>query len=85
MDRPTGQVIGQIHTDRPGQLVHVDVKKLGRIPPGGGCRVHGRADVPHHAETGVGCDYVHSAVDAYSRLAYSDILADERGSTCAAF
>ena len=45
MDRPTGQVIRRIHTDRPGELVHVDVKKLGRIPPvaAGGC--HGRANV----------------------------------------
>jgi transposase InsO family protein len=85
MDRPTGQVIRRIHTDRPGQLVHVDVKKLGRIPPGGGWRVHGRANVPHHAETRVGYDYVHSAVDAYSRLAYSEILTDERGPTCAGF
>jgi len=45
MDRPTGQVIRRIHTDRPGELVHVDVKKLGRIPPGGGWRAHGRGNV----------------------------------------
>ena len=41
MDRPTGRVIRRIHTDHPGQLVHIDVKKLGRIPDGGGWRVHG--------------------------------------------
>jgi transposase-like protein len=45
IDRPTGRVIRRIHTDRPGELVHVDVKKLGRIPDGGGWRAHGRAEV----------------------------------------
>lgn len=85
MDRPTGQVIRRIHTDRPGELVHVDVKKLGRIPPGGGWRVHGRANVVHPSKTKVGYDYVHSAIDAHSRLAYSEILANEKGPTCAEF
>ena len=82
MDRPTGQVIRRIHTDRPGELVHVDVKKLGRIPPGGGWRVHGRGNVKHHR---VGYDFVHSAIDAHSRLAFSEILANEQGVTCAGF
>jgi transposase InsO family protein len=85
MDRPTGQVIRRIHTDRPGELVHVDVKKLGRIPPGGGWRVHGRGNVVHHTKTRVGYDYVHSAIDAHTRLAFSEILANEKGPTCAAF
>ena len=85
MDRPTGQVIRRIHTDRPGELVHVDVKKLGRIPPGGGWRAHGRGNVAHHSKTKVGYDFVHSAIDAHSRLAYSEILANEQGVTCAAF
>ena len=85
MDRPTGEVIRRIRTDRPGELIHVDVKKLGRIPPGGGWRVHGRAAAEHHSKNRVGYDYVHSAIDAYSRLAYSEILDDERGPTCAAF
>ncbi len=85
MDRPTGQVIRRIHTDRPGELVHVDVKKLGRIPPGGGWRAHGRGNVVHQSKTKVGYDYVHSAIDAHSRLAYSEILANERGVTCAEF
>jgi transposase InsO family protein len=82
MDRPTGQVIRRIHTNRPGELVHVDVKKLGRIPPGGGWRAHGRGNVKHHR---VGYDFVHSAIDAHSRLAYSEILANEQGATCAEF
>ena len=85
MDRPTGRVIRRIHTDRPGELVHVDLKKLGRIPPGGGWRMLGRENVAHHSKTRVGFDYVHSAIDAHTRLAYSEIHADERGPTCAAF
>ena len=86
MDRPTGQIIRRIHTDRPGQLVHIDVKKLGRIPPGGGWKALGRGNTRHHqGKTRVGYDFVHSAVDAYSRLAYSEILDDERGVSCAAF
>jgi transposase InsO family protein len=85
MDRPTGQVIRRIHTDRPGELVHVDVKKLGRIPPGGGWRAHGRGNVAHHSKTKVGYDYIHSAIDAHSRLAYSEVLPNENGETSAAF
>src|SRR4051812_715325 len=83
MDRPTGRVIRRIHTDRPGELVHIDVKKLGRIPPGGGWRAHGRGNVVHSSKTKVGYDYVHSAIDAHSRLAFSEIHANERGVTCA--
>jgi transposase InsO family protein len=78
-------VIRRIHTDRPGELVHVDVKKLGRIPPGGGWRAHGRGNVVHHSKTRVGYDYIHSAIDAHSRLAYSEVLTNERGETCAEF
>ena len=85
MDRPTGQVIRRIHTNRPGELVHVDVKKLGRIPRGGGWRMLGREGTGHHSKTRVGYDYVHSAIDAHSRLAYSEILPNEQGPTCAAF
>ena len=85
MDRPTGQVIRRIHTDRPGELVHVDVKKLGRIPPGGGWRAHGRGNDAYKGHSRVGYDYVHSAIDAHSRLAYSEILANEKGPTCAGF
>ena len=65
----------------------MDVKKIGRIPDGGGWRAHGRADGQHRepASTRVGFDYVHSLVDDHSRLAYSEILPDEKGTTCAAF
>jgi len=82
MDRPTGRVIRRYEHEHPGDLVHVDVKKLGRIPAGGGWRLHGR---PGHPSSGVGYDYIHSAVDDHSRLAYSEICPDERGATAAAF
>jgi transposase InsO family protein len=73
--------------DRPGDLVHIDVKKIGRIPPGGGWRLHGRAagDTGAHKRAKTGFDYVHSAVDDHSRVAYSEILPDEKGTTCAEF
>lgn len=86
MDRPTGRLIRRIHTDRPGELIHVDVKKLGRIPDGGGWRAHGRAAVMGKQQKKTrGMAKVHSAVDAYSRLAYSEIHDDETGPTCAQF
>ena len=85
MDRPTGQVIRRVHTDRPGELVHVDVKKLGRIPPGGGWRAHGRGNDRTKGHSRVGYDYIHTAIDAHSRLAFSEILANEQGLTCAGF
>lgn len=70
---------------RPGELVHMDVKKLGKIPDGGGWRVHGRAAGKRDRKTKIGYDYVHSLVDDHSRLAYSEILPDEKGGTCAQF
>lgn len=71
----------------PGSLVHVDVKKVGRIPDGGGWRAHGRAagDTAAHKRAKIGFDYVHSMVDDHSRLAYSEILPDEKGHSCAGF
>lgn len=67
--------------DRPGELVHVDVKKLGRIPDGG--RAHGRSEEVRGR--GVGYDYVDSMVDDHSRLAYLESHADEKGPTCVGF
>ena len=70
----------------PGQLVHVDIKKLGRIPNGGGHRVLGRAaGRKNNPRTGRGYSFLHHAVDDYSRLAYSEILDDERKETAAGF
>jgi transposase InsO family protein len=68
---------------RPGELVHIDVKKLGRIPEGGGWRVHGRSEQVRGR--GIGYDYVHALVDDYTRLAYAEVLPDERGETAAGF
>ena len=73
----------------PGAMVHVDVKKLGRIPPGGGWRFHGRqaavSVANRHKKIRIGYDYVHTAIDDYTRLAYSEVLPDEKDPTCAGF
>lgn len=73
--------------ERPGELVHIDVKKLGRIPDGGGWRALGRAaTVDHkHKKTPIGFDYVHALVDDYTRVAYAEVLPDETGKTSAEF
>ena len=79
---------------RPGELVHIDVKKLGRIQGGAGKRWR---DLPkqHYNRTytdrdgrrrhTVGWDFVHVAVDDYSRLAYVEVLSDEKAATAAGF
>ena len=86
IDRPTGRVIRRIHTDRPGQLVHVDIKKLGRIPDGGGWRTRGRGYNGDFARgRRVGFAYVHTAIDGHTRLAYSEVLPNEQGVTAAGF
>jgi len=71
-DRASGVVV-RYQRQRPGELVHIDVKKLGRIPEGGGHRTHGRAGA--NRGRGIGYDYVHSAVDDRSRVAFSQLLA----------
>ena len=72
---------------RPGELLHMDVKKIGRIPPGGGWRAHGRrmGSTGKRKRTRIGYDYVHSIVDDHSRFAYSEILPDETAKSCAEF
>jgi transposase InsO family protein len=89
MDRPTGRIIRRYERERPGELVHVDIKKLGKIPDGGGWRVLGRqAGIRNndgHGPRRVGYGYIHAAVDDHSRLAYSEILSDERKETAAGF
>ncbi len=82
----------------PGELVHVDIKKLGRIPDGGGWRVHGRGSAQDRAAASArdkaaragaapsrGYSFLHHAIDDHSRLAYSEILTDEKKETAAAF
>ena len=71
--------------EKPGELVHVDVKKLGRIPEGGGWRALGRAaaNAGGRKNARIGFDYVHAVIDDYSRLSYAEIHDDEKGETCA--
>jgi transposase InsO family protein len=69
--------------DYPGSLVHIDVKKLGRIPDGGGWRAHGRSESVRGR--GNGYDYIHAAIDDHSRVSYLEIHDDERADTCAGF
>ena len=83
LDRPTRQIV-RYERERPGELVHVDIKKQGKIPQGGGWRIHGRAAMPGR-HRGDGYDFIHAAVDDRSRVAYAEILADERKETASAF
>lgn len=88
LDRRGGRVIRRIDTFRPGELVHVDVKKQAKIPPGGGWRIHGKQRRVRHGTKSrpiLGYAYIHSAVDAFSRLAYSEVHDDERAVTAIAF
>lgn len=95
LDSPTGEQLRQViryEHDRPGAMLHVDVKKLGRIPTGGGWRVHGRGTNEARASkrqgegTGrIGYTYLHTAIDDHSRLAYTEALDDEKGVTAVAF
>jgi transposase InsO family protein len=87
LDRPTGRVVRRYEHSAPGDLVHVDVKKLGRIRDGGGHKVLGRAagnKIKKRADR-PGYAFIHNAVDDHSRLAYSEICADERKETAAGF
>jgi transposase InsO family protein len=99
VDRVTGEPIRRYEMTHPGELVHVDIKKLGNIPDGGGWRIHGREQGKRNSQThrdpdrqrkvggrpNLGYCYVHSAVDAYTRLAYSEALDDETAATALAF
>jgi len=103
VDRATGLPVRKpkpvrYEASAPGELVHVDIKKLGRIPDGGGWRAHGRGSAQarqaalarkESARAGSppsrGYAFVHHAVDSYSRLAYSEQLENERKETAAGF
>lgn len=82
LDRPTGIPVRRYEREHPGELVHLDVKKLGRIPAGGGHRVHG--DRTRRGRR-IGFDFVHVAIDDHSRWAFVEIHPDERGTTAAGF
>jgi transposase InsO family protein len=91
LDQNTGLAVRRPQPHRyehpaPGDLIHIDIKKLGRIPNGGGHRKLGRAIGKRHSgKQGRGYSYVHHAVDDHSRLAYSEILGDERKETASGF
>lgn len=88
LDRPTGRVIRRYERPHPGDLVHLDVKKVGKIPPGGGWRAHGRANIAARGtkrRPRVGYSYLHVAVDDHSRLAYVEALDNETADTLVGF
>jgi transposase InsO family protein len=85
-DRATNrEPVRRYERDRPGELIHVDVKKIAAIPPGGGWRLHGRGNDGTHGHSGAGYRYIHTALDDRTRLVYSEILDDERALTAAGF
>jgi transposase InsO family protein len=79
--------------DRPGELIHVDVKKLGRIVGGSGKRIRGGSshytgsftDAAGRVRRKAGWDYVHIAIDDCTRLAYAEVLTDEKAPTAIGF
>ena len=85
LDRPTAIPV-RYERERPGELLHVDVKKLGRIRPGGGWRKLGKSSESKAVKgRGAGYDYLHVAIDDHSRYAFVEVHPDERGATCASF
>jgi transposase InsO family protein len=87
LDRPTGRKIRRIVTSHCGELVHIDVKKLANVPDGGGHRIHGRTGTRNGSmsKRGNGYGHIHTAIDAYSRLAYSEFAGPENQVNCVAF
>ena len=96
VDRATGEPIRRYERERPGELIHVDVKKLGNIPDGGGWRYVGRpqggrnrAATPgkprsRHWNPKMGTAFVHTVIDDHSRVAYAEIHDDETAATATA-
>jgi transposase InsO family protein len=96
VDKRTGEVIRRYEHDKPGAMIHVDVKKLGNIPDGGGWRYVGRqqgkqnrAATPskprsRHRSPLIGTAYVHTVIDDNSRVAYAEIHGDETAATAVA-
>jgi transposase InsO family protein len=82
LDRTTGVAIRYVK-DCPGELVHVDIKKLGKVPDGGGWRAHGMEN--RGTKQRVGYEYAHSMVDDHSRVAYTEILDGQDAVACAGF
>ena len=91
LDRPTGRTIRRYEKAAPGELVHLDIKKVAKVPPGGGWRVHGRGSPKARRSRrsgrsgGGGYTYLHVAVDDYSRVAYVEACDNETATTLAGF
>ncbi len=90
MDRPSGQVIRRYERDTPGELVHLDIKKVAKIPPGGGWRAHGRRSAKTKAQKrrrskGGSQTCLHVAVDDHSRVVYAEAHDNERADTLCGF
>jgi transposase InsO family protein len=85
-DRATSrEPVRRYQRDTPGELIHVDIKKLAGIPDGGGWRIHGKGNDSYGGHSGVGYRYLHTAVDDRSRIVYSEILDNEKAVTAAGF
>jgi transposase InsO family protein len=82
LDRSSPRIIRYVR-DRPGELLHLDVKRLGRIPAGGGHRVHGRTTDTPRSRLGYEC--LHVAIDDHSRVAFAQLHPNAQGPTCARF
>lgn len=97
LDRPTGESkvdVIRYEWDAPGDMIHVDVKKVGVIPKGGGWRAHGRDSeealasrrmAARGGKKKLGYAYLHNAVDDHSRLAYTEVHYNETAETCSQF
>ena len=87
IDRPTGVRVRRYEKAHPGELVHVDVKKVAKVPPGGGWRIHGRGSpkARPNKRKRRGYTYLHVAVDDHSRVAYVEAHDNERAVTAAGF
>ncbi|MBR8743699.1 IS481 family transposase, partial [Nocardiopsis sp. MG754419] len=83
-DRATERTVRRYERVKPGELVHVDIKKLSNIPDGGGHKALGRTRGRKNRSK-AGYAYLHNAVDDHSRLAYCEILTDEKKDTATGF
>lgn len=85
-DRATdAEPVRRYQRERPGELIHVDVKKIAGIPAGGGWKAHGRGNDGHGGHAGVGYRFIHTAIDDRTRIAYSEIHTNEQAATAAGF